>query len=646
VNNGNGWGSHGARITRASDGALYTTYLTANPDPNLVDWTLASRPSAGGQWHAVTGGMTEKNNPPQVLSGPGGTVYVISLSTGTSTLKGAPEIWNSTSRLTEPIPGHWLSDSTCAHGQFHCLEQSSALYIAAGIDSAGDITFMEDVPCSTVTSSDGSAPKCVSADVPGTYDWAYRRATDGQWAFHRWVTPYRQAYNFLLPRPSAMTVVGTRDILSHEAGVRCASYCFDQVRWANWPRLTSTPTPLVVRAASGSPYLASAEDAYRDTRGNTHILYSLHDGSDGGTYTNRHMIVSPRGAILKDVTSPVPYVNLSRILQDASGRFWIYSVGPGVNNRCTIRIAGGTRVDHDGTSFSPVTELRMRQDCREIERNFDAAPRLGAAMTNTIDGVFAANLGKTWVHYRIKLPPLARIKTPAPLSRVNTKAEPKVPQRPTSTGAGYSSGVLADHPLAYWPLNESGGTQAEDGTGKGHAATYVGKVAFGLRGPLRSSRVTAVQLGGQGAYIDAGHANQFALRSGTLELWFRTAEASAGLVVRPEAFGLFVHNGLLSLFDWGGGGWRDSKATVDGGKWHQAAETFRSGVTGGTTLYLDGRAVSRTTMRVLNQQEDLVMGAQNAAGWFLSGTIGQVAIYPYVLSATRLRAHYARATGN
>ena len=50
----------------------------------------------------------------------------------------------------------------------------------------------------------------------------------------------------------------------------------------------------------------------------------------------------------------------------------------------------------------------------------------------------------------------------------------------------YANAVLADHPLAYYPLNDTSGTAATDSSGNGLNATYVGGVQLGLPGACRS----------------------------------------------------------------------------------------------------------------------------------------------------------------
>ena len=51
--------------------------------------------------------------------------------------------------------------------------------------------------------------------------------------------------------------------------------------------------------------------------------------------------------------------------------------------------------------------------------------------------------------------------------------------------ATYHNEVLADSPSAYWPLDETSGTLAEDASGHGKTATYGGGATLGADGATR-----------------------------------------------------------------------------------------------------------------------------------------------------------------
>lgn len=417
VPSANDWGAQGARVARAPDGDLYTTYVKDGPDAEHFGWVLAERAAGQSEWRTVASGSTahEPGNPPQVLVSPSGEVYVITISPWDSAARGAPEIWTSGSDTTSVIPGRWLTGVK--------MRQAGALYPSVGIDQQGDVYVWEDVPCPSFALPNGSAVRCASTNRPGTYYWAYR-SSDGRWHSEDWQSNYRQTYNFLLATAgSDLSVVGTRDILQApaEAPYRCPNgtgYCFDQTVLARWTNLQEPASSFIIaRAAQDAPgyhgdLRSSAEDAYLDSEGRIHVIVSVVDATTGGAYDNHQLVISPGGAV-KDVRYVgVPYPNLSRIVQDRSGRFWIYSVGPSFANghQCYVFIAAGGPGDTDGTRLGPVSEFRLpgNYDCASEERNFVASPRTGTAAADYIDGVVGTNGGQDWVHYRISLGQLAR----------------------------------------------------------------------------------------------------------------------------------------------------------------------------------------------------------------------------------------------
>ena len=411
----NAWGANALRLVRARNGDLFTVYVTKGADSEHFRWVLAKRSNGRSHWRVVTSGVTahEPGNPPAILIGPSGTVFVITISSWDSAGAGAPEIWDSASREATVIHGHWLTG--------RALVGAGSLYPAASIDAEGDIYIWENVPCPDFRSVNRRVTPCENVDVPGTVFWAFRRARSRVWHSEQWVSAFRYAYDFLLPEGrNELRVVGTRDILQApaEAPYACPNgtrYCFDQTVEARWTNLTKPPSSLIVgRSATTAPgyqgdHRVSAEDAYVDTLGRTHVLLSVVDASTHGTYENHQLVIGANGSITDVAYEGVPYPNLSRIVQDPSGRFWIYSVGPNPTDthHCDVFIAGALPGRTDGTRLGPATviQLASRFDCSSETRNYDVSLRSGTASANYIDGVVATNGGRDWVHYRIALPP-------------------------------------------------------------------------------------------------------------------------------------------------------------------------------------------------------------------------------------------------
>ena len=408
--NTNGWGAMGDRLVRAANGNLYTTYVVDGRGNEHFRWVLAERPAGSTSWQEVAAEPIDRAaGPPSVLLGPSDTVSVVSISPWDGPAAGAPQIWDSRSGRTTSIPGHWLTGTA--------VRNAGALYPAAAVDALGDIYFWEDIPCPYWKDRERSSAKCQSTNVPGTYYWAYRTPTDGRWHEEWWRSEYRLTYDFLLPgQRGDLSVVGTRDIKQGpaEAPYECpngSGYCFDQTIMAHWKHRDSSPSDTIIgRAAVDAQgytgdHRAEADDAYVDTAGRTHVLVGVVDASTHGRYENHQLVIGANGSITDVAYEGVPYPNLSRIVEDTTGKFWIYSVGPGPDgHHCEAFIANATGKDGDQLGPATVMPFAGPWDCASEGRNYDVSVRSGTTRADYIDGVIPTNGGKDWVHYRIVLP--------------------------------------------------------------------------------------------------------------------------------------------------------------------------------------------------------------------------------------------------
>ncbi len=150
----------------------------------------------------------------------------------------------------------------------------------------------------------------------------------------------------------------------------------------------------------------SVEDAYLDTLGRTLALLSVSDASTRGTYENHLLVIGPNGSVTDVPYVGVPYPNLSRIVEDPGGGYWIYSVGPSLGDRRRCEIFIASVVPGSAIPLGPVTvtPLARRFNCSTETRNYDVSVRSGTARASYIDGVVATNGGADWLHYRIALP--------------------------------------------------------------------------------------------------------------------------------------------------------------------------------------------------------------------------------------------------
>ncbi|KQV07006.1 hypothetical protein ASC63_06585 [Leifsonia sp. Root112D2] len=225
----------------------------------------------------------------------------------------------------------------------------------------------------------------------------------------------------------------------------------------------------------------------------------------------------------------------------------------------------------------------------------------------------------------------------------------------SSVPSAYSQQVIADGAVDYWPLNEASGTVAYDNAGFSDADAGTG-VTRGTTGPVPDATAST---------MDGTNNGNIATRSSivgpnvfTLEAWFKTTSTAGGKII---GFG-DTKTGDSSSYDRqvyldgaghvtfgvypGGVAALTSSAGFNDGQWHMVTASL--GATG-MTLYLDGvRVASRSDVTSAQAYSGYWrIGGDNLNGWpntgssnDLAGSIGQVAVYPTVLTRDTVVNHY------
>jgi hypothetical protein len=231
----------------------------------------------------------------------------------------------------------------------------------------------------------------------------------------------------------------------------------------------------------------------------------------------------------------------------------------------------------------------------------------------------------------------------------------------------YTTDVAQDSPGAYWPLSETSGTLALDYSGAAHNGTNNGALTQGATGPRPPSYQgfnagkLAYQFDGSSSYIDCGTGPSLSGTTDfTLEAWVNTTATSVGQIVQQRyasgfngEYYLAVNaNGTVSFFLYGGGATQFSMSSpnsVNDGAWHHIAAVRRNGTNG--VIYIDGTAAATqntATIAPLDNTFTTYIGAdmRDKVSYF-NGSISDVAIYPYALSATQIGLHtYNGRLGN
>ena len=232
----------------------------------------------------------------------------------------------------------------------------------------------------------------------------------------------------------------------------------------------------------------------------------------------------------------------------------------------------------------------------------------------------------------------------------------EVSATPTAPAAGsYEAALLANHPLAYWPLTETSGSTAFDWVG-GYSGAYVGGVAMGQTGVSLKGFVSpnrAPVFDGSTGYVDVPAAAQFNLTNAiTLTAWVSAPAAPAHF---SGIFGHGDHSWRLSADNSGNPGAADggnadaagpTSIATDG--WHMIAYTY-SGIPDAAkngTLYVDGRPVANNTVSALSGggSDILIGGSPDYADRMFAGGVAHAAIFTNALSAAQIMALYQAAT--
>lgn len=227
---------------------------------------------------------------------------------------------------------------------------------------------------------------------------------------------------------------------------------------------------------------------------------------------------------------------------------------------------------------------------------------------------------------------------------------------PASTPKSYSAVVLADHPAAYWRMDDTTGTTMADATKNGNNGHYDGIVLPGQPGPFTSDGSTAVGFDGAtgGAIVPSSTTLQ--MNWVTIELWInKRAHSDYGFyVVKNVVGGGGASTGWFELLNNHNNGRLEfrvtgdvdpvlvSTATLDLNRWYYVVATYDGVV---AKLYIDGKLDS-TLAAVVSpaQNSDPLYIGRRADGFFTNAQLAEVAIYPTALSADRIAAHWQAAS--
>jgi len=135
---------------------------------------------------------------------------------------------------------------------------------------------------------------------------------------------------------------------------------------------------------------------------------------------------------------------------------------------------------------------------------------------------------------------------------------------------------------------------------------------------------------------------KFQINVGTIEGWIKTGDAGSSYRAafgKSLAYCLYLYNNELIIYDWGAVVNRSTGIILNHNTWHHIAMTFKSGVTNGTLIYLDGVLKLTTTLTILNQEFSFSIGSSSniPVRQFYTGSIDDVRVRNVIRAQTEIQ---------
>jgi len=228
---------------------------------------------------------------------------------------------------------------------------------------------------------------------------------------------------------------------------------------------------------------------------------------------------------------------------------------------------------------------------------------------------------------------------------------------------GYERAVRASAPVAYWRLGETTGLTAEDEIGN-YDLTYVGPPTLGADSLVTVETDKAVTFNGTDQYASRSVANfRGGDSQGSIEFWFsvfgltatHTVFASGDSDTLSYVSSRLLSTGEVALIQRSNDthDYVKSVNTFDDGNPHHAVIISNGS---SCSIFVDGEEQSLTIINGANtgdwfadsaNRDIILIGADRYSSTtanYFNGTIDEVAIYDYALSAEEVAAHYRAAT--
>ena len=224
---------------------------------------------------------------------------------------------------------------------------------------------------------------------------------------------------------------------------------------------------------------------------------------------------------------------------------------------------------------------------------------------------------------------------------------------PSIAAKTYSATVLADHPVAYWRMDDATGSTMADASGNANNGRYVGAYTLGQPSAIAGG---AVAFDGQSGAATVVNSPSLQVNMVTIEAWIkkRTDTEYGVYVAKNVAPGGGAGSGWFQLLNSHHNGQLEFRVTSDGAPvvvsnstlalntWYYVVATY-DGAT--AKLYVNGKLDGTLKVTAVPKQtSDPLFIGRRTDGLFNDATLADVAIYSVALSAERIAAHWQAAS--
>jgi len=220
----------------------------------------------------------------------------------------------------------------------------------------------------------------------------------------------------------------------------------------------------------------------------------------------------------------------------------------------------------------------------------------------------------------------------------------------TPVPGSYAAAVMAENPLAYWPLNETNGPVAWDWAG-GYDGTYVGGVTLAQPGVSLAGFVSpsyAAMFDGISGYVDIPQDPFNLTNAVTVMAWVKVPAIPhfSGIIGRGNSSWRLTVSGSGNPGGCDGdNGDATSSTSIVGSSWHMVAYTYTGvpSIANNGSLYVDGVLVAADTVPALvGSAYDVWIGGSPDYGTarLFPGSIAHAAFFAQALSVAQVLALY------